>query len=617
MENSKKKLGRYELLAELATGGMAEIHLARQTGIAGFERLVVIKKLLPHLKKEKKFLEMFLDEARIVAQMSHPNIVQIYELGEEQSEYYIAMEYLEGESLGYLVRKALASMLRLPPSLAVNIAVQVCHGLEYAHTLLDNDGNALKVVHRDVSPQNIIVLFSGGVKLLDFGVAKAASKLHKTKVGTLKGKFAYMSPEQCLGQPVDNRSDLFSLGIVLWEVLSYRRLFKREQEAATINAIINTQVRPPSQTNKKIPPYLDAVVLKALEKDPNKRFQSAEDMGSALNDALRKMGKPAGVREMSQFMKKVFADRARTKNRLLQDLRSGDVNKISISVLKPDTEESLPSRSAKPSGSFEKSSPQPSIESTLEDGSNPAIVPPPIPKVPKHKKPHPKQKPKDTKRAQLGNEPVGNTKQNDSPIAGRESLALLQGKIIYLWVGVLLMVSIGLLLLWPEDKNDGQSTTTQAVDSGQVPDAGLQLAVTGFVDGGSQDAYHELKLQSSIDGGQPTDQSNFTEVRKPSNSIESATTKENPKEKQGPIKNSVAKSHHPVKKRQWGTLRLDTDPWSEVYLGKRKLGITPLLGVKLPTGRYRLELVNSSMKKHKAIWVRIRAGKATKLFKKL
>jgi serine/threonine protein kinase len=243
---NQKKIGRYQLLALLATGGMAEIYLARQEGIKGFERLVVIKKILPHLARRKRFVEMFFDEARIAALLSHPNIVQIYDLGEDESDsegsYYIAMEYLEGESLGYLVKQARKASRLMPSQLAAGIVAQVCDGLDYAHKLHDPKGKPLNIVHRDVSPHNIIVLFSGGVKLVDFGIAKAASQVHQTREGSLKGKLTYIAPEQCESKPVDARSDVFSMGVVLWELLTRRRLFKRDSDAAKVQAIMSDPI---------------------------------------------------------------------------------------------------------------------------------------------------------------------------------------------------------------------------------------------------------------------------------------------------------------------------------------------------------------------------------------
>ena len=227
--------GRYMLLKLLARGGMAEIWLARKADgtDAGY---VVIKRLHPYLRDEKKYRDMFLDEARITARLDHANIVKIREVGTYKGDQFLVMEYLDGVSLGHLVNAALDQKLQVPPHLIAGIMAYVCDGLEYAHTLLYQNGKPLNIVHRDVSPPNIIVLFSGEVKLVDFGVARAEDRVHKTAAGMMKGKVSYMSPEQCYGKHLDARSDVFSLGIVFWEVLTCRHLFKRKSEIETLKS---------------------------------------------------------------------------------------------------------------------------------------------------------------------------------------------------------------------------------------------------------------------------------------------------------------------------------------------------------------------------------------------
>jgi len=667
MESVHDKIGRYELLAQLATGGMAEIFLARQSGIEGFERLVVVKKLLPHLKNEKKFLDMFLDEARIAAQLAHPNIVQIYDLGQEEGEYFIAMEYLEGESLGYLVRQALVAGKRMPPELALSIAAQVCDGLDCAHNLVDTKGMPLRVVHRDVSPQNIIVLFSGGVKLVDFGVAKAASKIHHTKVGTLKGKFAYMSPEQCLGMPVDGRSDLFSLGTVLWEVITCRRLFKRDQEAAIIHAILNKTVRPPSKYRQEVGPEVDSVILEALARDPDQRFQSAADMAAALREALRHTGRPAGAREIANFVKDVFADRARTKKALLAELRQGKTQKISISMLKPETEESLPSSSAQQpaddpehvswageedssSGSTEMPTMRiPSPFAAEEDeqqeaGSlelptlkeRPLKLPPPLPGKSKAAPVEAGRQDQEQEQdgdfqdtakdaAPLAPEPEPDPLQvQTAPIPRRLAPGIVRRRLA---VGILAALLLWVFAWWlfsgdSEEKTAGSAPadagTQQArlappatisrtdagrpADSAPAPDS-TQPAPTSPGDGGGVPPAGTGTVVPAGDGG----------------TAPAGDGGGNPGDL---VAGTPAGASKPVPRKRPrvarpGRLRLDSVPWSEVYLGRKKLGITPLLGIRLPAGRHRLTLVNPASGKRRTITVIIRPSKTTKMFLKL
>jgi len=217
---SAQSFGNYQLIKKLATGGMAEVWLAKQTGIEGFNRHVVIKRILPHLAEDPEFVQMFLNEARIASRFNHPNIGQIYDLGEKDGQYYIAMEFIHGEDLGRVMRRAWSTGQWVARHIALRIVADACGGLYYAHTRNDDQGRPLKVVHRDISPQNILISFDGAVKVLDFGIAKASDQVSSTKSGAIKGKFAYMAPEQAAGKVLDARSDIFALGLVLYELVT-------------------------------------------------------------------------------------------------------------------------------------------------------------------------------------------------------------------------------------------------------------------------------------------------------------------------------------------------------------------------------------------------------------
>src|SRR5277367_1539817 len=245
-----KRLGKYEILALLALGGTAEIYLARIGGAAGFEKYVVVKCLHDHLADDPDFVKMFLDEARLAAVLDHSNIVQTFELGEHENRYYMVMEYLGGLSLAMIVRRVGERLPggTLPVQLTLNIAAQSAAGLHYSHERQSN-GRPLNVVHRDISPQNLVVSFEGVVKVVDFGIARAEMRETKTKAGTIKGKFAYMSPEQCIATNVDRRTDVFALGVIVHELLTGRRLFKRSSPYETYQAVIECAVPPPSSVN--------------------------------------------------------------------------------------------------------------------------------------------------------------------------------------------------------------------------------------------------------------------------------------------------------------------------------------------------------------------------------
>src|SRR6476620_187324 len=247
-----KRLGKYEILALLALGGTAEIYLARIGGTAGFEKYVVVKCLHDHLADDPDFVKMFLDEARLAAVLDHSNIVQTFELGEYENRYYMVLEFLAGLSLAMVVRRAQERLQGgyIPVALVLNIAAQACAGLHYAHERTTS-GKPLNMVHRDISPQNLVISFEGVVKVVDFGIARAEMRETKTKAGTIKGKFAYMSPEQCIAANVDRRTDVFALGVIVHELLTGRRLFKRNSPYETYQAVIECAVDPPSRINSK------------------------------------------------------------------------------------------------------------------------------------------------------------------------------------------------------------------------------------------------------------------------------------------------------------------------------------------------------------------------------
>lgn len=301
--------GQYELIKRLAAGGMGEVFLARRRGVEGFEKLAVIKTLLPHLVESEEFLTMFLDEARLAARLDHPNIGQIFELGEQAGTYFIAMEYILGDDLQGLSKTCAAQNIPIPVPLICRIAADALAGLHYSHELTDIEGKPLDLVHRDVSPHNILATYEGGVKLIDFGIAKAAGRMTNTSTGQVKGKFAYMPPEQAWGENVDRRADIFALGIVMHELLTGKPLFKHETEVGTIKAISDCNVPAPSTINPKLPPSLDAIVLKALARDKENRYPNAEAFRYAIENWIVKNRQQASSAHLASFMQKVYADR--------------------------------------------------------------------------------------------------------------------------------------------------------------------------------------------------------------------------------------------------------------------------------------------------------------------
>ena len=306
-EGLPSDFGKYRLEKRIATGGMAEIFLAHRRD-APMDPLV-IKRILPHLVKSGEFVSMFLDEARIAAQLTHKNVVSIEDVGQIDGAYYIAMEYVHGEDIRRIYNRAYKLQRSLPLSHSIRVIADAALGLGYAHKLRDLTGKPMGVVHRDVSPQNILVTYEGDAKVVDFGIAKAANKVAQTRAGVLKGKYSYMSPEQALGDGIDHRTDIFALGIILYETTTGTRLFKRHNELATLQAIIKCEFVPPSEALPNYPPELEDVLLKALEKDPDLRYDDAEEFSAALYDFLYDSGLYVEREVVADFMRDLFSDR--------------------------------------------------------------------------------------------------------------------------------------------------------------------------------------------------------------------------------------------------------------------------------------------------------------------
>ncbi len=310
--------GRYFLIDKIAVGGMAEVFKAKSFSHGGFEKLLVIKRILQHLTDNQDFVHMFIDEAKISVELQHPNIVQIYDFGQIAQNYFIAMECVEGKDVKGILRKLAERRKLLPMEYAVYIAHEMCKGLDYAHKRTDIQGSPLGIVHRDVSPSNILVSYSGEVKVADFGIAKAQISAFNTKGGVLKGKFEYMSPEQASGQDLDHQSDLFSAGIILHEMLTGRRLFKTESDVKTLERIKNADIQPPCTLNPGIPGRLSDIVMRALSADKAIRFEDARAFQTALLEFMSP-ATPDHTREnLGHFMIELFSAEIRTEREQLQ-----------------------------------------------------------------------------------------------------------------------------------------------------------------------------------------------------------------------------------------------------------------------------------------------------------
>jgi serine/threonine-protein kinase len=363
-----ERLGRYEILGEIASGGMATVFLGRVTGAKGFQRLVAIKRLHPHLESEEEFVSMFLDEARLAAKIRHPNVVGTLDV-EDDEHLYLVMEYVEGDRLLALLRHSAKTGEKIPPAVAVRISMDTLAGLHAAHELCDDDGSPIGLVHRDVSPQNILVSVDGSVKLVDFGIAKASARLSVTRDGQLKGKIAYMAPEQTKRSEIDRRVDVFAMGIITWEMLTAKKLFNGESDVEVLNQLLFEPIPRLREVAPTVPASLDSVVARSLERDPAKRFSTAAEFADALERASKIFGGPAATKTIAAHLQKVSGDKiAKDRARVLAGAPP------------------VPDNGATPSGVKRRATGQFSVPSFTNPGAPISPAPAPSPAAPPPRK---------------------------------------------------------------------------------------------------------------------------------------------------------------------------------------------------------------------------------------
>lgn len=306
MSSMPQTIGPYTVLERISAGGMAEVYKAKQLGVEGFERLVAIKRILPHIASDPEFIAMFQAEAKLAVQLTHGNIAQIYKLGRHEESFYIALEYVDGRDVGALLEYSQKRGKPIPLHYACYIIARCCEGLDYAHHKRDKDGKPLNVIHRDISPPNILVSYEGEVKLIDFGLAKAASSSIHTQAGIIKGKLAYMSPEQVRGDKLDHRSDVFAIGVVFYELLSGKRLFRRASDLDTYQAVRDCAVPSLAAENPHFPKRLDEIVLESLAREPDKRYQTAGELGNAIQEFMFRQNLVCRGEQLGEWMRRVF-----------------------------------------------------------------------------------------------------------------------------------------------------------------------------------------------------------------------------------------------------------------------------------------------------------------------
>lgn len=313
------RFGKYLLLEKLATGGMAQLYRAKIIGVEGFEKFIAIKQILPHLAHEEELITSFIDEAKLAALLNHQNVVQIYDFGSMENSYFITMEYLFGRDLRAVNAKAREKGSPVSLENALYLVSKVCAGLDYAHKLKDFQGKSLNIIHRDISPQNIFLTYEGDVKIVDFGIAKAASQSTITQVGMIKGKVAYMSPEQAAGKVIDHRSDIFATGILLYELVAGRRMFQGDDTLQILSKVREAEFTPLGTLKGGLPDKLYDIVAKALAKDPEDRYQSCADMQADIEECIFRLNLRPSGRSMAEYLKILFAEEIEAEGKRMAD----------------------------------------------------------------------------------------------------------------------------------------------------------------------------------------------------------------------------------------------------------------------------------------------------------
>lgn len=360
------RVGKYELLTPLTSGGMAELFLGTTVGPGGFQKHVVIKRILPDASRDETFMRMFLDEARITAGFTHPNIAQVYDLGEDEEGLYVVMEFIPGQNLNQVVSMCAKKQHVLPLGFSVSVVNDCALALHYAHTYVKPSGEPYPVVHRDVAQKNIMVGWDGQTKLLDFGIAKAAGTLSRTKVGTVKGTAGYMSPEQVTAKPVDGRSDVFSLGVVAWEMVTGQRLFSADTELAEMKLILEAKVERPDEVEPVVPTALADIIMRALAKEPADRWPSAREFSKAITTRCADLVFDA--EERSLFMREMFTERIEQTRKLFELSKSKQTSETEVRQLAKSIQESAMSQPVlKPVKGRAKAGPKKPKATSVED----------------------------------------------------------------------------------------------------------------------------------------------------------------------------------------------------------------------------------------------------------
>jgi len=586
--------GKYEIQHRLAIGGMGEVFFSVQKGVPGFERPVILKSLLPDLALQEGFIDQFLDEARVAATLNHPNVVSIYEVGLWNGTYYIAMEYIRGRNLSQLLRRSIEQQVQVPAHVAGRIIHDAAAGLHHAHVATDGNGNSLNIVHRDISPQNIMVREDGVTKVVDFGIAHASNRAaSRTATGALKGKLAYMAPEQIIGQ-TSALVDQFALGIVFWELLASRRLFKAESDILIARKVMEELIPPPSSVVKDVPPAVEAVVMKMLERNTTKRYASCADAAAAIDTALMGMT-PSGPSPITAFMRRLGTEDLTVK---VRSASQSPANNFVIS-LKQNVDGAQPVEvdlsTRTPIGAR--------VDPRALMTTGPIALPPPVPPP--------------TSRPRLF-----------AIVGALALLGLVVGVVAARTPGtdptpmpVADPAPIAVVITDPKAGDDDAGAALAVVDAVKPAQLRIETVPSGAtvrLDGKplgaspqtaeiSADTVHYLQVEKP--GFRRTEQ----EVSAAPSETKEVTVKLVAIERTSPTSAPVAPVVGPNPANAPGFLTLDTKPWTKVNIDGDPFGVVPLSRKRLSSGKHTLELINEGENIHVTRVVEISPNKLTKL----
>jgi serine/threonine protein kinase len=599
-----QQLGKYQLIRKLATGGMAEVFLAKAAGPMGFEKTLVVKRILPHLAEDPAFVEMFLGEAKLAAQLNHPNVVQIFDFGEADGEYFLAMEYIDGPNLRVLIKRARAIALPLPTAICARLIAAACEGLAFAHEFSDPaTGQPLGLIHRDISPDNILVSRQGAVKVVDFGIAKAAGQSHKTQSGIIKGKVAYMPPEQIRAKPLDRRVDVYALGVVLYELLTMHKPYEASMDASMMQAILFEELIPAVQYRTELPEALQRILDRALAKDREQRYPDCLAFAADLEEFILSVGKPVTAQQIVQLIAQV----APNTDALMPTPQSGTARggsgpKVSQTPVHTPAPIHLNNAGTSPAtlSSSHSASTIRSGDMVAPDDTEPQSLP--------------------TKTVPFTLPEVVATQEEDAPIVVPRSP---RWPIVVL--GAALLLAGGGVLLWPDStptpvappeiaqptppSTTPPSTTPPSTDPptepaetppsspvAEAPPPSPAPTPPADPPASSPEPPKVAEVTPPADPQPPPGESTR---RPPSGSTrQPGKTSFRPASTRSPVSKPVGR----------GTLAFRVRPFATVFINGKNQGQTPFDPVELPAGTYSVRFVNEDLKKNVTQTVELKAG---------